>query len=153
MLFVQSNGILSKCFYRAVFLTLISLERRKNNFRFYVVPLLLFSLYRMKWYESKPTLGGLLLYCFLIYCSLLCGGRFRYPESIEGSMTWTLCIHIFYPCMHVLLSNLLQGTYVEGIKEEVVLSPAHALSLIASGEGRHNCFLLLRENILFNQTI
>ncbi|KAL6885877.1 hypothetical protein ACP4OV_010138 [Aristida adscensionis] len=27
-----------------------------------------------------------------------------------------------------------QGTYVEGIKEEVVLSPAHALSLIASGE-------------------
>lgn len=28
-----------------------------------------------------------------------------------------------------------QGTYVEGIKEEVVLSPAHALSLIASGEG------------------
>lgn len=28
-----------------------------------------------------------------------------------------------------------QGTYVEGIKEEVVLSPAHALSLIAAGEG------------------
>ncbi|KAL5993167.1 hypothetical protein ACLOJK_014090 [Asimina triloba] len=29
---------------------------------------------------------------------------------------------------------LVMGTYVEGIKEEVVLSPAHALSLIASGE-------------------
>lgn len=28
-----------------------------------------------------------------------------------------------------------QGTYVEGIKEEVVCSPAHALSLIAAGEG------------------
>ncbi|KAL1535233.1 Kinesin-like protein KIN-7E [Salvia divinorum] len=27
-----------------------------------------------------------------------------------------------------------RGTFVEGIKEEVVLSPAHALSLIASGE-------------------
>nr|GFA03250.1 phosphoacetylglucosamine mutase [Tanacetum cinerariifolium] len=27
------------------------------------------------------------------------------------------------------------GTYVEGKKEEVVLSPAHALSLIAAGEG------------------
>nr|XP_023886010.1 kinesin-like protein KIN-7K, chloroplastic [Quercus suber] len=27
-----------------------------------------------------------------------------------------------------------QGTFVEGIKEEVVLSPAHALSLIAAGE-------------------
>jgi centromeric protein E len=30
-----------------------------------------------------------------------------------------------------------QGTYIEGIKEEVVLSPAHVLSLIAAGEGRH----------------
>ncbi|KAF8403939.1 hypothetical protein HHK36_012046 [Tetracentron sinense] len=30
----------------------------------------------------------------------------------------------------------LQGTFVEGIKEEVVLSPAHALSLIAAGEDR-----------------
>lgn len=29
----------------------------------------------------------------------------------------------------------MKGTYVEGIKEEVVLSPAHALSLIAAGEG------------------
>jgi hypothetical protein len=27
-----------------------------------------------------------------------------------------------------------QGTYVEGIKEEVVLSPGHALSFIAAGE-------------------
>jgi hypothetical protein len=36
------------------------------------------------------------------------------------------------------LPNLLlhQGTFVEGIKEEVVLSPAHALSLIAAGEGK-----------------
>lgn len=29
----------------------------------------------------------------------------------------------------------MQGTYVEGIKEEVVLSPGHALSFIAAGEG------------------
>lgn len=37
-----------------------------------------------------------------------------------------------------------QGTYVEGIKEEVVLSPAHALSLIASGEGtKYFCRLLV----------
>jgi hypothetical protein len=28
-----------------------------------------------------------------------------------------------------------QGTYVEGIKEHVVLSSAHCLSLIAAGEG------------------
>ncbi|KAL2923997.1 Kinesin-like protein KIN-7K chloroplastic [Bienertia sinuspersici] len=28
-----------------------------------------------------------------------------------------------------------QGIFVEGVKEEVVLSPAHALSLIAAGEG------------------
>ena len=30
---------------------------------------------------------------------------------------------------------MFQGTYVEGIKEEVVLSPGHALSFIAAGEG------------------
>ncbi|KAK2995681.1 hypothetical protein RJ640_006141, partial [Escallonia rubra] len=52
-----------------------------------------------------------------------------------------------------------QGTYVEGIKEEVVLSPAHALSLIASGEAhRHvgsNNFNLLssRSHTLFTLTI
>ncbi|XP_060673202.1 kinesin-like protein KIN-7C, mitochondrial isoform X2 [Ziziphus jujuba] len=52
-----------------------------------------------------------------------------------------------------------QGTYVEGIKEEVVLSPAHALSLIASGEEhRHvgsNNFNLLssRSHTLFTLTI
>ena len=32
----------------------------------------------------------------------------------------------------------MQGTYVEGVKEEVVLSPAHALSIIAAGEGNVN---------------
>ena len=32
---------------------------------------------------------------------------------------------------------VLQGTYVEGIKEEVVLSPGHALSFIAAGEGKY----------------
>ncbi|MCD7452081.1 hypothetical protein HAX54_014921 [Datura stramonium] len=51
------------------------------------------------------------------------------------------------------------GTYVEGIKEEVVLSPAHALSLIASGEEhRHvgsNNFNLLssRSHTIFTLTI
>lgn len=48
-------------------------------------------------------------------------------------------ILFFQRNVHVLLtassSYIMQGTYVEGIKEEVVLSPAHALSLIASGEG------------------
>ncbi|GFP84313.1 kinesin-related protein 11 [Phtheirospermum japonicum] len=52
-----------------------------------------------------------------------------------------------------------QGTYVEGLKEEVVLSPAHALSLIASGEEhRHvgsNNFNLLssRSHTIFTLTI
>ncbi|KAI3499699.1 hypothetical protein L1887_35504 [Cichorium endivia] len=52
-----------------------------------------------------------------------------------------------------------QGTYVEGIKEEVVLSPAHALSLIASGEAhRHvgsNNFNLLssRSHTIFTLMI
>nr|KYP39610.1 Kinesin-related protein 11 [Cajanus cajan] len=52
-----------------------------------------------------------------------------------------------------------QGTFVEGIKEEVVLSPAHALSLIAAGEEhRHvgsTSFNLLssRSHTIFSLTI
>ncbi|KAH1099573.1 hypothetical protein GLYMA_13G030600v4 [Glycine max] len=52
-----------------------------------------------------------------------------------------------------------QGTYVEGIKEEVVLSPAHALSLIATGEEhRHvgsNNFNLVssRSHTIFTLTV
>ncbi|XP_056693879.1 kinesin-like protein KIN-7C, mitochondrial isoform X2 [Spinacia oleracea] len=52
-----------------------------------------------------------------------------------------------------------QGTYIEGIKDEVVLSPAHALSLIATGEAhRHvgsNNFNLLssRSHTIFTLTI
>lgn len=36
-----------------------------------------------------------------------------------------------------------QGTYVEGVKEEVVLSPGHALSFIAAGEGTLDCLAIL----------
>ncbi|XP_028775061.1 kinesin-like protein KIN-7E, chloroplastic, partial [Neltuma alba] len=52
-----------------------------------------------------------------------------------------------------------QGTYVEGIKEEVVLSPAHALSLIATGEehrhvGSNNLNLVSsRSHTIFTLTI
>ncbi|OVA20703.1 Kinesin [Macleaya cordata] len=53
----------------------------------------------------------------------------------------------------------LQGTFVEGIKEEVVLSPAHALSLIAAGEAHRHVgatnFNLLssRSHTIFTLTI
>ncbi|CAD6337298.1 unnamed protein product [Miscanthus lutarioriparius] len=53
----------------------------------------------------------------------------------------------------------LQGTFVEGIQEEVVLSPAHALSLIAAGEehrhvGSTNFNLLSsRSHTIFTLTI
>lgn len=53
----------------------------------------------------------------------------------------------------------LQGTFVEGVKEEVVLSPAHALSLIAAGEehrhvGSTNFNLLSsRSHTIFTLTI
>lgn len=52
-----------------------------------------------------------------------------------------------------------QGTFVEGIKEEVVLSPAHALSLIAAGEehrhvGSTNLNLLSsRSHTIFTLTV
>ncbi|XP_024544970.1 kinesin-like protein KIN-7C, mitochondrial [Selaginella moellendorffii] len=51
------------------------------------------------------------------------------------------------------------GTYVEGIKEEVVLSPAHALSLIATGEehrhvGSNNLNLMSsRSHTIFTLTV
>ncbi|KAH9674011.1 kinesin-like protein KIN-7K [Citrus sinensis] len=39
------------------------------------------------------------------------------------------------PALKILKTDTMQfGTFVEGVKEEVVLSPAHALSLIAAGE-------------------
>ncbi|KAG1358812.1 Kinesin-like protein KIN-7K, chloroplastic [Cocos nucifera] len=44
----------------------------------------------------------------------------------------------------------LQGTFVEGIKEEVVLSPAHALSLIAAGEVYYLCLLYLANDDNFD---
>ncbi|PIA53164.1 hypothetical protein AQUCO_00900041v1 [Aquilegia coerulea] len=53
----------------------------------------------------------------------------------------------------------LQGTFVEGIKEEVVLSPAHALSLIAAGEAHRHVgstnFNLLssRSHTIFTLTV
>ncbi|KAK7355088.1 hypothetical protein VNO80_14333 [Phaseolus coccineus] len=52
-----------------------------------------------------------------------------------------------------------QGTFVEGVKEEVVLSPAHALSLIAAGEehrhvGSTNFNLLSsRSHTIFSLTV
>ncbi|XP_068494225.1 kinesin-like protein KIN-7K, chloroplastic isoform X3 [Phaseolus vulgaris] len=55
--------------------------------------------------------------------------------------------------------HLTQGTFVEGIKEEVVLSPAHALSLIAAGEehrhvGSTNFNLLSsRSHTIFSLTV
>ncbi|XP_022766850.1 kinesin-like protein KIN-7K, chloroplastic isoform X3 [Durio zibethinus] len=56
-------------------------------------------------------------------------------------------------------THTMQGTFVEGIKEEVVLSPAHALSLIAAGEehrhvGSTNFNLLSsRSHTIFTLTI
>nr|XP_043609487.1 kinesin-like protein KIN-7K, chloroplastic isoform X1 [Erigeron canadensis] len=52
-----------------------------------------------------------------------------------------------------------QGAFVEGIKEEVVLSPAHALSLIAAGEEHRHVgstnfnFLSSRSHTIFTLTI
>ncbi|RZC83244.1 hypothetical protein C5167_046033 [Papaver somniferum] len=52
-----------------------------------------------------------------------------------------------------------QGTFVEGIKEEVILSPAHALSLIAAGEAHRHVgstnFNLLssRSHTIFTLTV
>ncbi|MFS7915645.1 putative plus-end-directed kinesin ATPase [Helianthus anomalus] len=60
---------------------------------------------------------------------------------------------------YILVPSKPEGTFVEGIKEEVVLSPAHALSLIAAGEehrhvGSTNFNLLSsRSHTIFTLTI
>ncbi|GJN02901.1 hypothetical protein PR202_ga20292 [Eleusine coracana subsp. coracana] len=66
------------------------------------------------------------------------GTVFAYGVTSSGK---THTMHVINDLLDPTGQNLriredAQGTYVEGIKEEVVLSPAHALSLIASGEGR-----------------
>ena len=66
---------------------------------------------------------------------------------LHVSFSWSDFDHVLIQVINDLLDpvgqNLrvredAQGTYVEGIKEEVVLSPAHCLSLIATGEGIYN---------------
>ena len=52
------------------------------------------------------------------------------------SMRKCIIYWISYMLVYKCLYYVFQGTYVEGIKEEVVLSPGHALSFIAAGEGK-----------------
>jgi len=46
-----------------------------------------------------------------------------------------LLFSVAFIVLLIIGHKMLQGIFVEGVKEEVVLSPAHALSLIAAGEG------------------
>jgi hypothetical protein len=77
----------------------------------------LFAFFR--WITKRITKSNLNLNSPAIY-------KFQCIEP-ELSIIWELVLRCILWCH--------QGTYVEGIKVEVVLSPAHALSLIASGEG------------------
>ncbi|OEL25558.1 Kinesin-like protein KIN-7E, chloroplastic [Dichanthelium oligosanthes] len=89
------------------------------------------------------------------------GTVFAYGVTSSGK---THTMHVINDLLDPTGQNLriredAQGTYVEGIKEEVVLSPAHALSLIATGEEhRHvgsNNFNLVssRSHTIFTLTI
>ncbi|KAF7806553.1 kinesin-like protein KIN-7C, mitochondrial [Senna tora] len=53
-------------------------------------------------------------------------------KSFEAERT-----SVFDPLIQ-MIGSAIEGTYVEGINEKVVLSPGHALSLIALGEGTRN---------------
>ncbi|KAK8345545.1 hypothetical protein V6Z12_A07G156400 [Gossypium hirsutum] len=59
-------------------------------------------------------------------------------RSTTGSIDPSLlrCVALIGVTRNFLLSS---GTFFEGVKEEVVLSPAHALSLIAAGEESSSC--------------
>ncbi|KAK6945398.1 Kinesin motor domain [Dillenia turbinata] len=89
------------------------------------------------------------------------GTIFAYGVTSSGK---THTMHVVNDLLNPAGQNLriredLQGTFVEGIKEEVVLSPAHALSLIAAGEehrhvGSTNFNLLSsRSHTIFTLTI
>ncbi|URE33504.1 hypothetical protein MUK42_33523 [Musa troglodytarum] len=86
------------------------------------------------------------------------------PLSLKFPSSWNSMFWVVNDLLNPAGQNLRiredsQGTFVEGIKEEVVLSPAHALSLIAAGEEhRHvgsNNFNLLssRSHTIFTLTI
>ena len=53
----------------------------------------------------------------------------------NGSIKLLIAINVCQFHHFAYVSIIFQGTYVEGIKEEVVLSPGHVLSFIAAGEG------------------
>ncbi|CAN1307010.1 Kinesin-like protein KIN-7K, chloroplastic [Linum perenne] len=89
------------------------------------------------------------------------GTIFAYGVTSSGK---THTMHVVNDLLNPAGQNLriredAQGTFVEGIKEEVVLSPAHALSLIAAGEehrhvGSTNFNLLSsRSHTIFTLTI
>ncbi|PPS00453.1 hypothetical protein GOBAR_AA20221 [Gossypium barbadense] len=79
-------------------------------------------------------------------------------RSTTGSIDPSLlrCVALIGVTRNFLLSS---GTFFEGVKEEVVLSPAHALSLIAAGEehghvGSTNFNLFsIRSHTIFTLTI
>lgn len=60
-------------------------------------------------------------------------------EIVENAhFCWTSTpLHFTSTSDSLTFPEYVQGTYVEGIKEEVVLSPGHALSFIAAGEGSY----------------
>ncbi|KAJ0027227.1 hypothetical protein Pint_36376 [Pistacia integerrima] len=74
---------------------------------------------------------------------------------------WIALLNLDFKCLAsgLRIFTVFKGTFVEGIKEEVVLSPAHALSLIAAGEehrhvGSTNFNLLSsRSHTIFTLTI
>ncbi|KAI7753650.1 hypothetical protein M8C21_010168, partial [Ambrosia artemisiifolia] len=89
------------------------------------------------------------------------GTIFAYGVTSSGK---THTMHVVNDLLNPAGQNLRiredsQGTFVEGVKEEVVLSPAHALSLIAAGEehrhvGSTNFNLLSsRSHTIFTLTI
>eukprot|EP01018_Ginkgo_biloba_P005089 Gb_35640 [translate_table: standard] len=70
---------------------------------------------------------------------------FTQGPSSKGDKSFSLAVtkkkHIRAKSLATSINN--KGTYVEGIKEEVVLSPAHALSLIAAGEGNTDKLVMI----------
>nr|CAB3494204.1 unnamed protein product [Digitaria exilis] len=96
-----------------------------------IIPLAIKDVFSM--IQDSPGREFLLRVSYLeIYNELV---QYYYIDRFNLDISWQVINDLLDPTgQNLRVREDAQGTYVEGIKEEVVLSPGHALSFIAAGE-------------------
>nr|CAB3499157.1 unnamed protein product [Digitaria exilis] len=100
-----------------------------------IIPLAIKDVFSM--IQDSPGREFLLRVSYLeIYNELV---QYYYIDRFNLDISWQVINDLLDPTgQNLRVREDAQGTYVEGIKEEVVLSPGHALSFIAAGEVQCN---------------